>query len=79
LFAPENIALIQLLPYSPELNPAEQIWRLLRSRYFAIKVFDSLDNAIDQAKLGLSEISAEKGAVSRLTNWPWISDILNAY
>ena len=29
---PENINLVFLPPYSPELNPAEQIWNLLRRK-----------------------------------------------
>lgn len=35
LVIPKNIMLILLPPYSPELNPAEQIWNLLRRNYFA--------------------------------------------
>ncbi len=38
---PENI-LINISPYSPELNPAEKIWGFLKSK-FKNKVFDSLD------------------------------------
>ncbi|MDR1083555.1 MAG: IS630 family transposase [Deltaproteobacteria bacterium] len=53
LIIPKNIGLIQLPPYSPELNPAEQIWRLLRGQYFANKIFNSLDDAIVQVKKGL--------------------------
>ena len=49
---PENVALIRLPPYSPELNPAEQIWNTLRRNYFANKVFDSLDVAIAQGNWG---------------------------
>lgn len=76
LVIPENVALIRLPPYSPELNPAEQIWNILRRNYFANRVFDSLDAATAQAELGLAEMAANKTAVSSLTNWPWIRDIL---
>ena len=76
LVFPENVALIRLPPYSPELNPAEQIWNILRRNYFANRVFDSLDAATAQAELGLAEMAANKTAVSSLTNWPWIRDIL---
>ena len=76
---PNNIALIKLPPYSPELNPTEQIWRILRSNYFGNKDFTTLDEAICQARDGLAEMAADKGAVKRLTNWPWISAISNAY
>lgn len=73
---PDNVSLIPLPPYSPELNPAEQIWNLLRRDYFANRVFDSLDAATKQAELGLAEMTANKSAVRQLTNWTWISAIL---
>ena len=75
LIIPENIALVLLPPYSPELNPAEQIWNSLRKNYFANKVFDSLDAATEQAEHGLSNMSANPEAMTSLTNWPWIKSI----
>lgn len=76
LAIPDNVSLIPLPPYSPELNPAEQIWNLLRRDYFANRVFDSLDAATKQAEHGLAEIAADKSAVHKLTNWPWISALM---
>lgn len=78
LIIPDNVSLIPLPPYSPELNPAEQIWNLLRRDYFANRVFDSLDAATKQAERGLAEMAANRTSVHRLTNWPWISAILKA-
>lgn len=73
---PNNVSLILLPPYSPELNPAEQIWNVLRRDHFANRVFDSLDAATEQAERGLSMMAANKSAIRQLTNWPWISAIL---
>jgi len=39
---PENIILIFLPPYSPELNPAEKIWAKFK-RDFTNRLFESLD------------------------------------
>ncbi len=39
---PDNIGLIFLPPYSPELNPAENIWALLK-RKFTNKFYKTLD------------------------------------
>ena len=75
---PDNISLLPLPPYSPELNPAEQIWNILRRDYFSNRVFDSLDAATNQAERGLAEMAADKSAVTKLTNWPWISAIMKA-
>ena len=75
LKVPENMALALLPPYSPELNPAEQLWNLLRKNYFANKVFDSLEAATQQAERGLSEMAANRDAMMSLTNWPWIKSV----
>ncbi|MGY6473222.1 transposase [Vibrio parahaemolyticus] len=34
-----NVSVIKLSPYSPELNPIEQVWRWLRQRYLANQSF----------------------------------------
>jgi len=78
LEVPENVALVFLPPYSPELNPVEQIWNVLRRDYFANRVFDSLNAATFQAEYGLAKMASNRQALRNLTNWPWISDILNA-
>lgn len=79
LKVPENMEFIPLPPYSPELNPAEQIWNRLRKDYFANKYFDSLDAAINQAERGLFKMAEDRSAVKSLTNWPWINSVnLNA-
>jgi transposase len=78
LEVPENIALVFLPSYSPELHPAEQLWNVLRRDYFANKVFDSLNAATHQAETGLACMASNREALKRLTNWPWISAIMNA-
>ena len=76
LKVPENITLVFLPPYSPELNPAEQIWNILRRNYFANRVFESLEAAIHQAELGLDRMACDSKGMQSLTNWPWINAIL---
>jgi transposase len=78
LKVPRNIALAFLPPYSPELNPAEQIWNVLRRDYFANRVFDSLNAATLQAERGLADMASDKQSLKSLTNWSWINDILKA-
>jgi len=40
---PENIALINIPPYSPELNPSEKIWAYIK-QFYKNKVFEKLEN-----------------------------------
>ena len=41
LTVPDNISLLHLPPYAPELNPVENVWACLRANKLAITVFDS--------------------------------------
>ena len=43
---PENIYLLYLPPYSPELNPAEKIWAKIK-RQMKLKHFKTLSDLID--------------------------------
>jgi transposase len=36
LTVPNNVSLAPLPPYSPELNPADRIWLLLRERFLVL-------------------------------------------
>jgi transposase len=51
LVVPGNITLLALPPYSPELNPVEQIWHYLRSHWLANSVFRSLADIMDACEM----------------------------
>jgi transposase len=67
---PDGFVPMPLPAYSPELNPAEQIFRHLRKR-LANQVFDDL--AALQAALthALAELWTQPHVVVRLTAYPW--------
>jgi putative transposase len=46
LFVPGNIQLIFLPPYTPEMNPIEQIWKEIRKVGFRNEIFATLDAVI---------------------------------
>jgi putative transposase len=79
LVIPENVRLAPLPPYSPELNPSEHIWDLLREGWFTNLVFDSMDGVEDQLVSGLAALETDPPHVQRATGFPWITKIpLNA-
>jgi transposase len=47
---PENVKLMYLTPYPPELNPVELLWREIRAKYFKNRIFDTLD-AVEETLL----------------------------
>ena len=48
LHIPENIELFYIPPYTPEMNPIEQIWKELRIMGFRNEVFASLEKVVDR-------------------------------
>jgi transposase len=56
LIIPENIGLIFLPPYSPELNPAENIWAFFKRKYTNKfhKSLDEVSNFISDTILSLT-------------------------
>ena len=44
---PKNLYLLRLSALSPELNPTEQVWQVLRDRYLANRCFESYDHIIE--------------------------------
>ena len=47
LHVPPNISLLHLPPYSPELNPIENVWQFLRQNHLSNRVFDSYTAIVD--------------------------------
>ena len=48
LKVPDNITILKLPPYSPELNPMENVWQYLRANKLAFTVFDTYDEIVDK-------------------------------
>lgn len=67
---PENICLVFLPPYSPELNPAEKIWAKFK-RDFSNRLFKTLDS-LDKYVCELSR-SLQKETVKNTCAFSYIS------
>ena len=67
LEVPADIGLLFLPPYSPELNPAEMLWRHIKDRIANI-AFESLDKLSDAVAAIVQNLSRE--TVQSITGWP---------
>ena len=45
-----NISLIELPPYSPELNPIENVWHYLKSHYWPNRAYEDYEHLMDAAQ-----------------------------
>ena len=74
---PTNLKLHFLPPYSPELNPVEQLWAHLRERHFHNRAFDSLDALEEHLVDALRQLEASPSVAKSITLWPWIIDAVS--
>jgi hypothetical protein len=76
LKVPENIRLLPLPPYSPELNPQEHVWDELREKEFPNRVMDNMELVVRQLQAGLTRLATTPANVRTLTAWPWIVSLI---
>ena len=72
LKVPENMRLIFLPAYSPELNPVEHLWDELREKGFHNRVFSSLDALEDHLVDELAKLESVPEITHSIVAWPWI-------
>ena len=70
---PENIELVFIPPYTPEMNPIEQIWKEIRKRGFKNEVFKSLQKVVDRLCDTICSLSNE--TIKSITGRDWILSI----
>jgi hypothetical protein len=75
LRVPGNISLLPLPPYSPELNPAENIWQFLRQNHLSNRVFESYDDVLDACCEAWNALVAEPNRIASIATRHWASVI----
>ena len=75
LIVPKNIRLFYIPPYTPEMNPIEQIWRELRRIGFRNEVFLTLDKVVDRLCSAICSLTAE--VIRSVTLRDWIFKCFN--
>ena len=68
---PSNITLLRLPPYSPELNPVENIWALLRSNKLSNRVFDSYDSVVDACCIAWNWLTTQPERITAISSRSW--------
>ena len=68
----ENVTLIKLPPYSPELNPIEQVWQWLRQRCLSNRTFKGFDEIVEQVSSAWNTFVSDIDRVKKLCSRDWI-------
>ena len=72
---PDNIYLFFIPPYTPEMNPIEQIWKELRKMGFRNEVFATLEKVVDRLCDTINSLDAE--TIHSITARSWIIKCFN--
>ena len=71
---PSNIEIFPLPPYTPEMNPIEQIWKELRKQGFKNEVFSTLKKVEDRLCDVMNSLSYN--TIKSITGRNWILSIV---
>ena len=72
---PDNIVLFYIPPYTPEMNPIEQIWKEIRKRGFRNGVFASLEKVVERLCDTICSLSNQ--VISSISGRDWIIKAFN--
>ena len=71
LTLPDNVSTLLLPPYSPELNPQENIWQYLRQNWLSNTVFENYDAIIDAACAAWRKLIAQPETITSIGMRDW--------
>ena len=75
LHIPENIELFYIPPYTPEMNPIEQIWKELQITGFRNEVFATLEKVVDRLCDTICTLTSD--TIKSMTRRSWIVNFFN--
>lgn len=68
-----NVSIIKLPPYSPELNPVEQVWSWLRQHHLANRCFKGYDDILSACTTAWNHFVEDSQRVIKLCSRDWIN------
>jgi transposase len=74
LVVPANVSLIQLVPYSPELNPVENLWHYLRSHHWSHRVYVDYEALRDAATEAWRAVCLDPEKIRTVCAAPYLNE-----
>ena len=71
LVTPENITLLTLPPYSPELNPVETVWEYLRNNKLANRIYETYEDIVEACCGAWNDFITMPDRVASITKRSW--------
>ena len=71
LLLPENISLLKLPPYAPELNPVENLWQYLRRNKLAHRLYESYEAIVAACCQAWNWLTAAPHTITAIASRTW--------
>ena len=68
-----NLSIIHIPPYSPELNPIEQVWSWMRQNEIANRTFKDYDDIVEKCSTAWNNFRNDIDRVISLCSRSWIN------
>ncbi len=68
----DKITLLKRPPYSPELNPIEQVWQWLKQKWLSNRNYEAI---LDACCMAWNKFAKDEALVKRLCHRQWVESI----
>ncbi len=76
LRVPGNVSLLRLPPYSPELNPQENVWQYLRQNQLSNRVFADYDAIVDACCTAWNALMTMPDCIRSIATRTWTKTVM---
>jgi transposase len=77
LAVPDNLTLLPLPPYSPELNPVENVWQYLRQNQLSLRVRPDYAAIVDTCCTAWNALMSVPERIASITRREWAKTVSN--
>ncbi len=72
---PDNISLLPLPSYSPELNPVENVWEYLRQNQLSLRVWPAYQAIVETCCQAWNTLMAMPERIASITRREWAKPV----
>jgi hypothetical protein len=75
LRVPDNIVLLPLPPYAPELNPVENVWQFIRANFLSHRVWETYDDIVEACRNAWNKLMQMPDRIASITQRAWAKPV----
>jgi len=72
----DKVTLLKLPPYSPELNPIEQVWQWLKQKWLSNRAYQDYEAIVDACCKAWNQFATNEATVRKLCRREWVDNVI---